>query len=261
MPLDVIDLRSFYAAPLGRLAQRYVAGVIRSWWRDTVGMAVLGWGFALPYLDPFREEALRTLAFMPAEQGVVHWPPHGASPLSSSALIESDLLPLPDQSVDRILLIHLLEVSEQPRDVLAEAWRILTPGGRMVAVTPNRRGWWASVDTTPFGHGQPYSKRQMGLLLRDALFSPERSSEVLYLPPFERVSLMRLAPVFERVGGRLGLPGAGLHIVEATKQLYRPVPLRKLARRALPQFEPVLAPAGFRRTSEGVSASLQPRLE
>lgn len=246
MPLDVVDLRAFYAAPLGRLAQRYVAGVIRSWWNDTVGLAVLGCGFPLPYLDLFQGEALRTLAFMPAEQGVVHWPGQGASSSSASCLIESDLLPLPDQSVDRVLLVHLLEVTEHPRDVLAEIWRILTPGGRMITVAPNRRGWWASVDTTPFGHGQPYSRRQLGTLLRDCLFSPERSDEVLYVPPYQRRTLMRLAPVFERVGGRLGLPGAGLHIVEATKQLYRPVMLRKAVRRSLPQFEPALAPAGFR---------------
>jgi SAM-dependent methyltransferase len=247
VPLDVVDLRTFYAAPLGRIAQRFVTGVIRSWWPDTVGLAVLGCGFALPYLDVFRGEAMRTLAFMPAQQGIVHWPPHGSAATSSTALVEADLLPLPDGSVDRVLLVHLLEVSEHPRDLLAEVWRILTPGGRMIAVTPNRRGWWASVDTTPFGHGQPYSKRQLGLLLRDCLFSPERSDEVLYVPPFERRSVMQMAPIFERVGGRLGLPGAGVHVVEASKQLYRPILLRKPVRRTAPHFEHALAPAGFHR--------------
>jgi SAM-dependent methyltransferase len=140
-------------------------------------------------------------------------------------------------------------VTEHPRDLLAEVWRILTPGGRMIAVAPNRRGWWASVDTTPFGYGQPYSRRQLEILLRQSLFSPERSDEVLYVPPYQRSSILRLAPVFERIGGRLGLPGAGLHIVEASKQLYKPVLLRKTVRRALPQFEPALAPAGFHRGS------------
>lgn len=247
MPFDVVDLRTFYASPLGRMAQRFVSGVVRSWWPDTTGMAVMGCGFALPYLELFREEAMRTLAFMPAEQGVTHWPPHGTAATSSSTLVEPDLMPLPDASVDRVLLVHLLEVTDHPGDVLGEVWRILTPGGRMIAVTPNRRGLWARVDTTPFGHGQPYSRGQLTRLLRETLFSPERSDEILYAPPSGRRTTLRMAPLFERVGGRLGLPGAGLQVVEATKQLYRPVLVRKAIRRMAPAFEPALVPAGFRR--------------
>ena len=40
----------------------------------------------------------------------------------------------------------------------------------------------------------------------------------------------------------MALPGAGVHLVEATKQLYRPVMLRRLApmRYAIPRLEPRL---------------------
>ena len=239
MPIDVVDLRAFYAAPLGRIAHRCVARVIRGWWRHAGGMAVAGLGYATPYLDPFRDEAVRTLAFMPAEQGIIHWPTDGTS---SAALVEVTALPLPDASIDRLLLVHMLEPTEHPRDVLAEVWRVLTPGGRMIAVACNRRGWWARSDTTPFGVGQPFSKRQLGSLLRETLFSPERFAEVLYVPPFERRMLLRLAPMFEAVGDRLSLPGAGLHLVEATKQLYRPILLRKTVARPVPRLKPALVP-------------------
>jgi hypothetical protein len=79
-------------------------------------------------------------------------------------------------------------------------------------------------------------------LLRETLFSPVHWAEALYVPPFARPYLLRAAPVFEAIGSRLGLPGAGLHLVEATKQLYRPVPARRATRR-LPQFEPALQPS------------------
>ncbi len=252
MPIDVVDLRAFYAAPLGRIAHRSIGRVVRAWWPATSGMAVAGLGFPTPYLDAFRGEAMRVLAFMPAEQGIVHWPQGSAS---SAALVESSGLPLPDGSVDRLLLVHVLEPTEHPREVLAEVWRVLAPGGRMIAVACNRRGWWARADTTPFGIGQPFSKRQLGGLLRETLFSPERFAEVLYLPPFERQVLLRLAPAFERIGARLGLPGAGIHLVEASKQLYRPIPLRRsVGRRPVPQLEPLLAPLTGRRTHD-VAAS------
>ena len=182
---------------------------------------------------------------MPAEQGIVHWP---IGDPSATALVDAPQLPLPDGCIDRLLLVHMLEPTEHPRDVLAEAWRVLTPGGRMIAVVCNRRGFWARVDTTPFGHGQPFSKRQLAALLRECLFSPERFGEALYVPPFERRSFLRLAPAFERAGRRLALPGAGIHLVEATKQLYRPILLRGRvpARQARPVLEPRLQ-GSFRR--------------
>ena len=113
----------------------------------------------------------------------------------------------------------------------------------MIAVACNRRGFWARSDTTPFGYGQPFSKRQLAALLRETLFSPERFGEALYVPPFERRFFLRLAPAFERTGKRMSLPGAGVHLVEATKQLYRPVMLRGrvLNRAAIPRLEPRLS--------------------
>ncbi len=239
MSLDVVDLRNFYAAPLGRIAHRFVARIVRDWWPNTTGMAVVGLGYAVPYLMPFRDQALRVLALMPAEQGVVHWP---GLEVSSTALVEADALPLPDGCIDRLLVVHLLETAEHPRDVLAEVWRVLAPGGRMIAVAPNRRGWWARAETTPFGNGQPFSKSQLNALLRDTLFSPERFDEALYVPPFPRRFLWRLAPAFEAWGKQLALPGAGLHVVEASKQLYRPIPLRRAARQPVSRLAPTLAP-------------------
>ena len=79
-------------------------------------------------------------------------------------------------------------------------------------------------------------------MLRDTLFSPVHWAEALYVPPFARNYLLSAAPAFEALGTRLGLPGAGLHLVEATKQLYRPVAAQR-ARRRLPKFEPALAPS------------------
>ena len=244
MPLDVVDLRTFYAAPLGVVARRFLSRIIRARWENCAGMAIIGIGYASPYLSLFREEAVRTLAFMPAEQGVVNWPSNG---LSASTLVEATALPLPDSCIDRVLVVHALEVSEQPRELLAEVWRILTPGGRMILVTPNRAGLWSRVDTTPFGHGQPYSRGQLRDLMRETLFSPIHWSEALYCAPFARRILLRLAPALERFGAKFSLPGAGVLVLEATKQLYRPVGLRRAQRRVLPlPAEPALAPVAPR---------------
>jgi SAM-dependent methyltransferase len=239
--MDIVDLRSFYATPLGKVAERFVGEAIRTRFENCVGQSVMGVGYATPYLERFRGEALRVLAFMPATQGVVNWP---ASGLSSSALAEPTMLPLPDSCIDRVIVVHALEIAEHPRELLAEIWRILTPGGRLIAVAPRRAGLWARLDTTPFGNGQPYSLTQMRELMREALFSPTHWTEALYVPPFDAPIFLRSAALFERVGAKLSLPGAGVLIVEAMKQLYRPIGVRRVG---LQQLQPVLGarPAGI----------------
>ena len=137
--MDVVDLRTFYAQHLGVVARRFIGNGIRARWTDTRGMRVVGVGYATPYLGLFREEAERCLALMPAQQGVVRWP--SARP-SLAALVEEDELPLTDSAVDRVLLVHALEVSADPGELLREAWRVLAAGGRLLAVVPNRRGVW-----------------------------------------------------------------------------------------------------------------------
>src|SRR3981189_1756398 len=103
MSLDVVDLRNFYAQPLGKAARRFIGRGIRSRWGDTRALRVLGIGYATPYLGLFREEAERCLAFMPAAQGVVKWPSDRAALV---ALVNESEMPLPDASVDRVLLVH-----------------------------------------------------------------------------------------------------------------------------------------------------------
>src|SRR5262245_26454284 len=108
MSIDVVDLRNFYGQRLGVVARRFVCQAIRELWRDAKSQRVLGIGYASPYLGLFREEAERCLAFMPAGQGVVKWPT--MRPTLSTLVDEFDL-PLPDSAMDRILLVHALEMT------------------------------------------------------------------------------------------------------------------------------------------------------
>jgi SAM-dependent methyltransferase len=239
MSLDVVDLRNFYAQPLGTVARRFIGRGIRTRWSDTRLMRVLGVGYATPYLGLFREEAERCLAFMPAPQGVVKWP---SDRPTLTALVEEHDLPLPDSAVDRVLLVHALEMSQDAVSLLREVWRVLASGGRLLAVVPNRRGIWARTDTTPFGHGRPYSRSQVTHLLRETWFTPTGWGEALYVPPIPRTWFLRSARAWERTGAAISAPFAGVHIVEATKQVYRAIPARREKRQLVPALEPVLAP-------------------
>jgi SAM-dependent methyltransferase len=240
MSLDVVDLRAFYAQPLGTVARRFVSRGIRTRWKDLHGLSVVGIGYPTPYLGLFREEAERCLAFMPAAQGVMKWP--SARP-GLSSLVDEDEMPLRDGAVDRILIVHGLEMSQDVFALLREAWRVLAAGGRLLAVVPNRRGLWARMDTTPFGHGRPYSRTQITHLLRETWFTPTGWGDALYVPPISRAWFLRSAAAWERTGASVSAPFAGVHIVEASKQVYRAIPARRERRRLVPALEPVLAPS------------------
>ena len=240
MSIDVVDLRNFYAHRLGTVARHFISRSIRYRWNETQGLRVLGIGYATPYLGVFRDQAERCLAFMPSTQGVVKWPT--ARP-TLSALVDEGELPLPDAAVDRVMLIHVLEMTHDAMGLLREVWRVLASGGKLLAVVPNRRGLWARMDTTPFGHGRPYSRSQITQLLRETWFTPVSWSEALYVPPIERGWFLRSAIAWERAGATISAPFAGVHLVEATKQVYRAIPARREKRQLVPVLEPALAPS------------------
>jgi SAM-dependent methyltransferase len=240
---DVIDLREFYGSSLGRAARRVVRGRIREVWPDLHGMRLLGLGYATPFLLPFREECERVLAVMPAGQGVVHWPADGPG---LAALADESELPLPDVSIDRVLLVHALERAEQLRPMLREVWRVMADGGRLLAVVPNRRGIWARLDRTPFGQGRPYTASQLSQLLRENMFDPIRTRHALFVPPSRSRMLIAAAPAWEKLGARWLPTFCGVVMIEAGKQIYAASAVQKASRRrayaALPPATP--APTG-----------------
>src|SRR5450631_1879564 len=170
MHQDIDELTAFYDGRIGSHVRRLLVRQIRERWPNVSGMTVMGLGYATPYLGLFRGEALRLGALMPAEQGARAWPSMG--PLRS-ILVEEDMLPLPDSSVDRMLAVHAIEMSNAVKRTLREIWRVLKPEGRALIVVPNRRSIWAHSDGTPFGQGQPFSRHQIEQLITGSMFAIE----------------------------------------------------------------------------------------
>jgi SAM-dependent methyltransferase len=235
---DVVDLRDFYQTSLGQVARRMIRRRIRMIWPDTSGLRVLGLGYATPYLRPFRDEAERVVALMPAAQGVLHWP---WDEQNVAALCDEAELPLQDASIDRVLLIHALECSEELRPMLAEVWRVLAGGGRVLMVVPNRRGIWARLDRTPFGAGHPFTQAQLSRLLREMAFTPVSNAAALYIPPTESRMVLSAAGAWENIGERWFNSFAGVTMVEATKQIYAKSKPERRPRRHL-VYKPAATP-------------------
>ena len=221
MGIDARDAAAFYDTELGRLAAGLVRRKLLALWPDCAGMAILGLGYAGPYLQLWREQAQRSIALSPAHLGIVPWPPGRAS---TACTAEEDALPFPDLMFDRILLIHGLEHADNARRSLREAWRLLKDDGRLIVVTPNRRGLWAYAESTPFGHGQPYSEGQLARLLGSLFFHVENQSQALFAPPLNWRPNLRAFNLREQLGA-IAPQLAGLTIAEASKDVHGGVPM------------------------------------
>ena len=229
MASDVVDLRDFYRSALGQVARRMIRRAILRVWPDMRGVRLLGIGYPTPFLSALAGDTERTLAVMPASLGVLRWPPEGRNLV---ALADEGELPFADYSIDRVVLVHALETSDEVGAMLKEIWRVLAGGGRVLIVAPNRRGIWARLDRTPFGSGQPYTMSQLSQLLRDEQFTPVGADAALFIPPSRSRMMLRSAAAWERIGKRWFPTFAGVLMVEATKQIYaKPTAARAPRRR------------------------------
>ncbi|MDE3059616.1 MAG: methyltransferase domain-containing protein [Pseudomonadota bacterium] len=237
---DIISLRQFYATPLGMGARELIAAALAELWPQAKDDVALGIGYPVIYLEPYLEQASPVMVCMPAHQGAACWP--SARPNLVFLGHESEL-PLPENSVNRILLVHSVEHSEQLSGMMEEIWRVLTPGGRVLAIVPNRMGFWARSSRSPFGYGRPFSMAQLRDLMTHHRFTLTRCTSALLVPPTRLRLLWRFARQIEEIGRWLWPFLGGVLLVEAEKQLYasikQPV-MRKGYRLPLPAATPAM---------------------
>lgn len=229
---NVISLRDFYASRLGSLTQYHLGRKLLDMWPNVTGQRILGFGYATPYLTDFVETADRVIAAMPAQQGILHWPSESNNLVT---LTDDDHLPFPDVFFDRIIVVHGMEFCGDTKDLLRGLWRVLADNGRLIIVTPNRRGVWSRVERTPFGSGHPYSAYQLTRLLQKNMFTPMGIEPALFFPPGQSRLLHSTVGMWENIGVRWCSQFSGVIVAEARKQIYAPtgtmIPVEKKKKR------------------------------
>lgn len=232
MRRHVLELREFYAQPLGRVVRDMLSRKVAEAWGDCTGQDVLAMGYASPFLDAI-PMARRVIAAMPESQGVEVWP---AGRANRACLVDELALPFPNALFDRVLMVHGLEEADDPASLVREAARVMAASGRLIVAAVSRGGLWCHAERTPFGHGRPFTRRQLESLVRSADLEPAAWSQALYAPPW--TPAVGWADGFEQIGSRLAPGAAGLILLEAVKRHYavqaRPVRVRARVANPLP---------------------------
>ncbi|EIJ43596.1 methylase involved in ubiquinone/menaquinone biosynthesis [Beggiatoa alba B18LD] len=148
-----------------------------------------------------------------------------------SSTIES--LPFASDSIDVVVLPHLLEFEDNPHTILREVERILIPEGHIIIIGFNPLSLWG-VWRWSFAQRKaaPWCGRFIGLLrIKDWLallgFELVEQQTLFYAPPFYHERLMTRSPIFENMGKRLAGRFGAVYIVVAKKRVATLTPLRK----------------------------------
>lgn len=152
-------------------------------------------------------------------------------------------LPVESDSVDVVLLPHVLEFESRPHEALRESSRVLVPEGHLIICGFNpwsMLGLWRRVardrDAMPWrGHflGLNRIRDWLALLGFDVL----AQEACFFKPPFANERLLRRLEFMETAGGRAAPFFAGAYLVLARKRVTTLTPIRprwKPKRRLVP---------------------------
>ncbi len=217
MRQSAATLEAFYRSRLGLAAARLVSKRLTDLWGTCEGQRVLGLGFPAPILPLWQDTAATCIGAVSEEVGETRLSGESGQGL---CLAPDHRLPFPEAIFDRVFLLHALEEADSPRQMLREAWRVLAPEGRIVVAVTNRRSTWSLADNKPFGHGRPWTRRQLVSFLNDSLYQVTASTTAVHMPPLDWRLITAASNSWERAG-ELVLPGlGGVVLVEAVKRLY-----------------------------------------
>lgn len=135
-------------------------------------------------------------------------------------------LPLASQSVDLVVLPHVLEGHPNPHDVLREVERVLMPEGQVVISGFNTISLWRARQLFASRHnGAPWDTKFIGLLrLREWLrvlgFDLNGGKFGCYAPPFRNEIWLKRFAFMEKAGARWWPVTGGVYVVRAVKRVH-----------------------------------------
>ncbi|MCC6609624.1 MAG: class I SAM-dependent methyltransferase [Burkholderiales bacterium] len=208
-PPEKSTLARWFETPRGAYVLDWVLGQFDSAVEDVFGFNALQVG--LPEIDFLRANRMPRRMRAGPEAGC-------------EVRADPRQLPFATQSLDLVLLPHVLEFSDQPHAILREAERVLMPEGQIVIGGFNPVSLWGlkrAVSRRPAQH--PWCGDFIGLLrLRDWLkllgFELNGGRLGCYAPPFAQAKWLQRFAFMEKAGDRWWPIAGGVYVVRAKKR-------------------------------------------
>lgn len=148
-------------------------------------------------------------------------------------LIEGDLheLPLLTGSVDLVVLPHTLEFIDNPRQLLAEACRVIKPEGLIVLFGFNPYSAWgvkkmlSKFQSTPW-LGNLINAQSIKNWLSLADFEMENQSSALFLPPMKNTAISQKLAFIDQIGNKCFPALGGIYALVARAKVIPLTPIK-----------------------------------
>ena len=204
-------LAEWLATPQGQYVLEWERGQFDNATEDVFGYRAVQAG--VPGIDFLRQNRISYRFSLALEPGAAL----AADPLQ---------IPLASQSVDLVVLPHVLEFHHNPHDVLREAERVLMPEGQLVISGLNPLSLWRLRQLfARKGSGAPWDERFIGLLrLKDWLhllgFELNGGRFGCYAPPIANSPWLERFAFMEKAGARWWPIMGGAYVVRAVKRVH-----------------------------------------
>jgi SAM-dependent methyltransferase len=222
-PPPLARLHDWYSSPLGREVARLESGIVQRLLSNTFGYYLVQLGGTESFRDALTSSRIRHRISVPCG-----W----SSGVEGTRIIaHAAQLPLANDSIDAILLPHILDFTEDPHDVLGEVERVLIPEGRAVIVGFNAWSVWglrrlfrSSRDQMPWC-GRFHSSSQVEAWLVALGFAVETREYILFCPPLRGMQ-GRWCGSLDSLGQRFWPGLGGVYVIRAVKRVATLTPLK-----------------------------------
>lgn len=150
---------------------------------------------------------------------------HADAEISMQMRADPAFLPIANQSVDLILLPHLLEFSDSPHQILRETERVLRPEGQVILSGFNPFSLWGLARRLPgVRRAVPWQHKYISLLrVKDWLallgFEVVGGRMCCYAPPLQRITMLNRFRFMEAAGDRWWALAGGVYFLRAKKRV------------------------------------------
>ncbi len=224
-PSALARLEAWFHSPLGMEVARLECASVEHLLTNTFGYYLVQVGMAERFDTALATSRIRHRIKLTGEytKGLTNAPIVG---LASA-------LPIASDSIDAVLLPHVLDFTDSPKAVLDEVERVLIPEGRVVIVGFNalsawglRRLIWRSKGRVPWC-GRFRSTSRVADWLAELGFDIEICEYLMFCPPFGPLLGPRCTRL-DALGKRWWPVFGGIYVIRAVKRVATLTPLKPL---------------------------------
>lgn len=220
-------LAEWYATPLGRQLAAKETACMERMLHDTFGYYLLQVGPIDTLEGVLAGSRIRHHILLPNNPSIESTEKHGRA----QAIVDPCHLPIASDSVDAVILPHVLEFATDARQTLRETERVLIPEGRVIVLGFNNLSLWgirrqlAGRQRRVPWCGQFLTPFRVADWLALLGFDIELQEGMMFRPPWRR-ALRHDLSFLEALGQRFWPTLAGVFAIRAVKRVSTLTPLR-----------------------------------